>query len=328
MPTPVRRPSRSAFTLFELLVVIAIIAILIGLLLPAVQKVREAAARMSCQNNLKQIALAAHNYESAYGVLPPGYLGPPRPHGTLTGLGNYQWQGTLAFLLPYLEQTNVYNQFTNMNWDVNTLGPTNWWTTGQNVTAAQARIKTFTCPSDNVNDLSGVIAVVTLDTYASGGGFVLDGRGFAGSFGDAVGKTNYTGVAGYAGCTGTQYDLFEGVFTNRSRTGVATIADGASNTLMFGEALGGQMYGTRTTALSWMVGSLPTAWGLPTGTGTGQTGWHHFGSRHTGVVNFALADGAVKTIRSGFTSGDQWTVFVYMSGVRDGQVADPGVIMN
>src|SRR5215207_9234050 len=102
------RGTRSGFTLIELLVVIAIIAILIGLLLPAVQKVREAAARMQCTNNMKQICLAAHSYESAYGVLPPGQLG-----GTATtGFFGGQSAGTLFFLLPYIEQENVSRQYT------------------------------------------------------------------------------------------------------------------------------------------------------------------------------------------------------------------------
>ena len=122
-----RSNHRCGFTLIELLVVIAIIAVLIGLLIPAVQKVREAAFRAQCLNNLKQIGLAAHNYHSANRKLPPGASSTPA------------FASALVIMMPYLEQANKYNQF-DFKYDVN--NPT------YNLAAETQDVPIFLCPSD------------------------------------------------------------------------------------------------------------------------------------------------------------------------------------
>ena len=128
------RTGRSGFTLVELLVVIAIIGILVGLLLPAVQAAREAARRMSCSNNLKQLGLAFHNFESARKQLPTSL----RPPSNVSGSSEQSRVSVLTDLLPYMEYSTIYNTY---NKSIN-------WNTGTNIPLSQTRIPTFICPSN------------------------------------------------------------------------------------------------------------------------------------------------------------------------------------
>jgi prepilin-type N-terminal cleavage/methylation domain-containing protein len=295
---------RGGFTLIELLVVIAIIAILIALLLPAVQKVRESANRAECQNNLKQIGLGAHHYEGANKRLPPGYLG-AMPRDTA---GTGQSVGVLALLLPYVEQDNVYKQMmAGMPTDYVSTSKvySSWWSYGPTWNAAQARINMFLCPSDIAYGNS-VGTIAYLIAYNGGATWNLDAAYFG--VPNNVGRTNYVGVAGYFGAV---YPPYEGPMSNRSFFKLSTIPDGSSNTLMFGEALGGSRT-PRDFAFAWMgCGSLPTAWGLSE---TPQ--WYTFGSQHTSVVHFCLGDGSVRGVNTSLN----FNSYIFSTGCKDGQV--------
>ena len=223
---------RPGFTLIELLVVIAIIAILIGLLLPAVQKVREAAARMSCQNNLKQLALGCMNYESGNGFLPPGD----------TKFGAYgTWQ---MAILPQVEQDNLFRMYQNYNVSVGgiTYGAT------ANLPVTTKTMKTFTCPSDSMAGQNPWgTSLITKHNYVINFGNTVR-RQFNPSYPvNCVGGTTVGNASGCVTFGGAPFKLTNGSGGTDVQPPVTLVSltDGTSNTLMAAEILQGGSNDTR-----------------------------------------------------------------------------------
>jgi prepilin-type N-terminal cleavage/methylation domain-containing protein/prepilin-type processing-associated H-X9-DG protein len=205
--------NRLGFTLIELLVVIAIIAVLIALLLPAVQAAREAARRAQCINNLKQLGLAVANYESANGALPPTAICNTRSNTADPCFVSYPIISMKGRLLPFLEQTPLYNAFNMLGNDYNS--PANW-------TVRTTQVNTLVCPSDG--NLPGMTATLSGVTRP-------------------IGYSNYPNNIGtYFRNTGNLFDgpaYSMGVPSSGGTVTLATVTDGTSNTVMFSEWIKG-----------------------------------------------------------------------------------------
>ncbi|MFO0922960.1 MAG: DUF1559 domain-containing protein [Pirellulales bacterium] len=261
------------FTLVELLVVIAIIGILVGLLLPAVQMAREAARRTQCFNNLKQIGLAIHNYESAFRRIPAGWISPDRS-------GEPGWGWSVA-LLPYLEQNSVYNQINQLVAIEDDI----------HEPVRKYVIPTFICPSDIGDHLFGI---------GEGDGHHGHSHALSGiDSGDIlfmISKGNYSGCFGTAEIEENPY-LADGVFFGNSVIKFQHITDGLSNTFAVGERssrLGGTIWHgvipEAAEAEGRIVGAADHTPNSPVGH------FEDFSSYHTMGAHFVMGDGSTRMV--------------------------------
>ena len=336
---------RPGFTLIELLVVIAIIAILIGLLLPAVQKIREAANRMSCSNKMKQLGLAAHNYHDVNGTLPPSVLMHPQV-GDISDYNQNFGPNWAVLILPYIEQDNLFRQAQNSitNYPVN--GDSGW----RNIVKGQ-KISTFLCPSDNG---ASVLAAPAGGGWARGNYGANAGPGMHWN-GGTVGVANRSNGVWQdhnpSGFASEYYPSWSaglsggGPMVVNGGTTLASLLDGTSSTILFDELrIGWNQNDIRGTWAMGQAGASISAGNGRIDTPTpniSQSGWDDIQgcqdnpaigmgccgcnswqvtakSRHPGGVNVGLSDGSVRFVRDSIA---QRTWFLLHSR-NDGQVTN------
>ncbi len=334
--------SRRGFTLIELLVVIAIIATLVAILLPAVQQAREAARRSTCNNNLKQLGIAIHNYHDTYNVFPPGYVDIKPNPGIQDNEGYWSWS---VFIMPFMEQGAAYDALNP--------GPkTATQAMSSNQSIMQAAFPSFRCPSDTApqhQDVSNCAGCAIQNT--SGTNLGLSITNYLGVNSSALVRynkaTNY--LDGTTGATG--------IFYRNSSTRFRDITDGLSNTALIGERayirsgrrnLAGDLFAARDRdgngpdSRTWPDASTASASGhyydqglvrivgstldavnpvLPTG---GQNDrFHAFSSLHQGGAQFVLCDGSVRFVSENIqanTTGATDTLMEFFGCMADGKV--------
>ncbi|GDX90857.1 prepilin-type N-terminal cleavage/methylation domain-containing protein [Planctomycetia bacterium] len=345
------RKDREGFTLIELLVVIAIIAILVSLLLPAVQQARESARRTQCKNNLKQLGLAVHSFEGTYRKLPPGQIFDVQSYTDFDLMNNLTLVGTMPYLLPFMEQEAVYRPFAgNLKMDArdfqtNSADPMkqNYYTYAAVNAVTSVQIPGLLCPSDNpASALKPGSTDYTLWMIRTAGGPRYGGFVMNDENPDPVASkhalTSYMGCAGRLtasadelGIPSTSPDYkaindYEGLFRMNMQKRFADVRDGLSNTVMFGEVTGAFMDGYRGTgrirSFSWLVGPMGMHYaakslaGIPYGGTRPTLEDGKFSSRHAGIVQYTLGDGSVRALSTS-TDAD---ILLRLGGIADGQV--------